>query len=476
MADMNSPINDAPAEQAPAIAPLTRTDDQIFPSREWVPIGKSNYVLDVQKSQKSPIFQVFVAIIKNTNFFKAFTASSMIPQFTVSSSRTTCNMTLLLGCIDGNLCMPISDALLIDEIKRAPYYDEYLGHVTKYQQYLNEEHGKAKEEGVIESPKATKVTKPKAAKQTRPSTPKTPKHTSSQPSTSIPTPSEPFKKYQDEELALTDSESESDKGVLEINAGDHDEGHAGPNPSEQNEGQARSNPGFTPNINSNNLSNHANNNSSTTTTSTTTKHRRLDPIAMHCNLPAVDMKEILQQRMFKDKSYEAHEDHKNLFDALEKSLKRDYSNQLLSDLKAAHQKKRKRRDLPRTSSGSPPPQPPPPPPSAGAFGALGVFVGQESSSTDSMMNDDSIPDEQVQLSNNEDTKNDHLPNADTRKDLWKPFPEEERPATLEPTWTIPSPNVSDTVNNLASTLVSTYEPPAENLLLAKIGDMTTFMN
>nr|GFC76322.1 hypothetical protein [Tanacetum cinerariifolium] len=30
MADMNSLINDAPAEQAPAIAPPTRTDDQIF--------------------------------------------------------------------------------------------------------------------------------------------------------------------------------------------------------------------------------------------------------------------------------------------------------------------------------------------------------------------------------------------------------------------------------------------------------------
>nr|GEU37777.1 ribonuclease H-like domain-containing protein [Tanacetum cinerariifolium] len=79
MADMNSPINDAPAEQAPAIAHPTRTDDQILSSRKWVPIGKSNCVLDVLKPQKSPIFQVVVAILKNTNFFKAFTASSMIP-------------------------------------------------------------------------------------------------------------------------------------------------------------------------------------------------------------------------------------------------------------------------------------------------------------------------------------------------------------------------------------------------------------
>ncbi|GKC42112.1 hypothetical protein Tco_1059834, partial [Tanacetum coccineum] len=50
MADMNMPANDVPAEQAPAIAPPTRTDDQILPSSKWVPIGKSNCVLDVQKS------------------------------------------------------------------------------------------------------------------------------------------------------------------------------------------------------------------------------------------------------------------------------------------------------------------------------------------------------------------------------------------------------------------------------------------
>ncbi|GKE26047.1 retrovirus-related pol polyprotein from transposon TNT 1-94, partial [Tanacetum coccineum] len=48
MADMNIPANDAPAEQAPAIAPPTRTDDQILPLSKCVPIGKSNCVLDVR--------------------------------------------------------------------------------------------------------------------------------------------------------------------------------------------------------------------------------------------------------------------------------------------------------------------------------------------------------------------------------------------------------------------------------------------
>ncbi|GJZ99263.1 retrovirus-related pol polyprotein from transposon TNT 1-94 [Tanacetum coccineum] len=51
MADINIPDDDVPAEQAPAIAPPTRTDDQILPLSKWVPIGKSNYVLDVQNYQ-----------------------------------------------------------------------------------------------------------------------------------------------------------------------------------------------------------------------------------------------------------------------------------------------------------------------------------------------------------------------------------------------------------------------------------------
>ncbi|GJZ53455.1 retrovirus-related pol polyprotein from transposon TNT 1-94 [Tanacetum coccineum] len=79
MVDLNIPVNDAPVEQAPVVAPPTRTDDQILPLSKWVPIGKSNFVLDVQKPQRNPIFPITVALLKNTNFFRAFTASSTIP-------------------------------------------------------------------------------------------------------------------------------------------------------------------------------------------------------------------------------------------------------------------------------------------------------------------------------------------------------------------------------------------------------------
>nr|GEV90099.1 hypothetical protein [Tanacetum cinerariifolium] len=57
---------------------LTRSNDQILPFAAWVPIGKSNYVLDLQKKQKNPIFHISVDILQNTNFFRAFTVSASI--------------------------------------------------------------------------------------------------------------------------------------------------------------------------------------------------------------------------------------------------------------------------------------------------------------------------------------------------------------------------------------------------------------
>nr|GEV11760.1 E-beta-farnesene synthase [Tanacetum cinerariifolium] len=78
MADVNLNVN-APVEQAFAMAPPTRTDDQIMPYSRWVPVGKSNCYLDVEKSQSNPIYKIAMDILKHANFFRAFTASSTIP-------------------------------------------------------------------------------------------------------------------------------------------------------------------------------------------------------------------------------------------------------------------------------------------------------------------------------------------------------------------------------------------------------------
>ncbi|GJQ96846.1 retrovirus-related pol polyprotein from transposon TNT 1-94 [Tanacetum coccineum] len=69
----------ADAEHAPSMAPPIRTDEQIMPRIRWVPIGKSNCYLNEEKSQPSLIFKIAVDILKQTNFFRAFTASSTIP-------------------------------------------------------------------------------------------------------------------------------------------------------------------------------------------------------------------------------------------------------------------------------------------------------------------------------------------------------------------------------------------------------------
>ncbi|GKC31481.1 hypothetical protein Tco_1038775, partial [Tanacetum coccineum] len=69
----------APEVPVAANSPPTRSDEQILPRNKWVPVGKSNCFLDVEKTHANPIFKIAVDILKNTNFFKAFTASSTIP-------------------------------------------------------------------------------------------------------------------------------------------------------------------------------------------------------------------------------------------------------------------------------------------------------------------------------------------------------------------------------------------------------------
>ncbi|GKB41127.1 hypothetical protein Tco_0886069, partial [Tanacetum coccineum] len=152
--------------------------------------------------------------------------------------------------------------------------------------------------------------------------------------------------------------------------------------------------------------------------------------------------------------------HNDLYEALQKSLELDYSNQRLAEQEEARKKRQKRCDAPRSPPGSPPSQPPPPAGASGALGtsgasryeSIGIARAQELSPSDDLMHDDFAPDKQ------------------------NPLPEEERPVTPEPTWTILSSNVSDVENNWASALALSYEPPAENSLLTKTGDMTTFLN
>ncbi|GKD65958.1 retrovirus-related pol polyprotein from transposon TNT 1-94, partial [Tanacetum coccineum] len=98
--------------------------------------------------------------------------------------------------------MPIPDALLTDKIKGAPYYGDYQEHVAKYQQFLDEERGKAVKEGAIASSEATKVTKTKAAKATKPAGDKAPKTTATQPPKPKPAHTQPSKAVSEKKRKL----------------------------------------------------------------------------------------------------------------------------------------------------------------------------------------------------------------------------------------------------------------------------------
>nr|GEZ91641.1 hypothetical protein [Tanacetum cinerariifolium] len=91
------------------------------------------------------------------------------------------------------------------------------------------------------------------------------------------------------------------------------------------------------------------------------------------------------------------------------------------------------------------------------------------------MDDDMAPDEQAQSSDDEDIENDHIPKVNLRQDWWKPL-EEERPATLEPAWSIPSSDVPVPKNNWASALASNYSTHPDDSLLVQTGDIAMFID
>nr|GEZ12691.1 E-beta-farnesene synthase [Tanacetum cinerariifolium] len=219
------------------------------------------------------------------------------------------------------------------------------------------------------------------------------------------------------------------------------------------------------------------------------------------DLPEADIKEILHQRMWESDSYKPHEDHMQLFEALEKSMNRDHSEELAQDLAKARKKKKRSRESPKTPPRSPSHQPPPPPLPAGPSGASGAprasgsaqmppsppppsSINQESPSkgfvtpspsksaasaeyqawtttdirlrpsisltpADLEMDEDMAPDKQAQSSDDEDIGSAHIPTVNLWQGWWKPF-EEERPTTSELAWSIRSSDVPVPTNNWAS--------------------------
>ncbi|GJU11510.1 hypothetical protein Tco_1133906 [Tanacetum coccineum] len=200
-------------ENVPAPAPII-SDDQILPFAAWVHIRKRNFVLDLQKKQKNPIFHISVDILQNTNFFRAFTTSASVPTIYIISNlleytndkRQRLELTahqfvsplsgdaimdfvnelrkhnlhqrsesplhlaeedLRLGNLkfvpkgedDEVFGMPIPNELIINNIRNAPYYNAYLEMVAKHDQKI------AAEKGGKKKPVTAKQLKPKPVKE-----------------------------------------------------------------------------------------------------------------------------------------------------------------------------------------------------------------------------------------------------------------------------------------------------------------------
>nr|GEX69096.1 hypothetical protein [Tanacetum cinerariifolium] len=185
------------------------------------------------------------------------------------------------------------------------------------------------------------------------------------------------------------------------------------------------------------------------------------------DLPEADMKEILHQRMWETESYKTHKEHKQLFEALKKSMNRDHSEELAQDLAEARKKKKKSRESPKMPPGSPSHQPPPPLPPAGPSGPSGAPVAFGSSHAPPPPPPPSTSQESLS------------------KGSVAPSPSKIAASAEYQAWMTTDvrlrPSISLTLADLemdedASALASNYSPPPEDSLLAQTGDMATFID
>ncbi|GJU73660.1 hypothetical protein Tco_1265065 [Tanacetum coccineum] len=204
------------------------------------------------------------------------------------------------------------------------------------------------------------------------------------------------------------------------------------------------------------------------------------------DLPTSDMKKILLQRMLEENYDKGHEDHKMAYEALHKSILHDESYQFDADKDAKQTKKKSKQDSPKTPPGSPPLQPPPPPPSgiSRASDTTGASDSVQdppppppSSITnrawtrttsrlkpaissvpeDVLLHEESDFEAQDMVFDDEDIGSRHIPKVSLNQEWFKPPSEEERLATPEPAWSIPSLSLPVPNKNWASGIASSFK-------------------
>ncbi|GJY06669.1 hypothetical protein Tco_0373723 [Tanacetum coccineum] len=178
-----------------------------------------------------------------------------------------------------------------------------------------------------------------------------------------------------------------------------------------------------------------------------------------------NMKEIHHHRMWESNSYQAHEDYKMLTDKEEKETPPPPPPPLPSGASGA--------SVPTGTSDSAQDPPPPPPPSttyqcdqSHSFAAPGLSKTAASIAytawitttsrlepaasfvpKDVLMHEESDFKAYDIGSDDEDSGSKHIPKVTLNQEWFKPLSEEERPATPEPAWSIPSSSLPISNNN-----------------------------
>ncbi|GKF04123.1 hypothetical protein Tco_0034791, partial [Tanacetum coccineum] len=75
----------------------------------------------------------------------------------------------------------------------------------------------------------------------------------------------------------------------------------------------------------------------------------------------------------------------------------------------------------------------------------------------------------------EDTDNSNMPKIPDTTTWFRPIPEEERPASLEPEWVIPLIDLPEVDNNWANAFAKAHQDPNENKIHNKIDDIGSFI-
>ncbi|GKB37512.1 hypothetical protein Tco_0882454, partial [Tanacetum coccineum] len=195
------------------------------------------------------------------------------------------------------------------------------------------------------------------------------------------------------------------------------------------------------------------------------------------DLPTSDMKEILLQRMLEENYDKGHEDHRMAYEALQKSILHDESEQFDADKAEERKKMKSKQDSPPlppsgasgasgTTGASDFAQDPLPPlqspttnpddqsPGSAASGssktaATTTYTAWTTTTSrfepsassipeDVFMHEESDFEAQDMVSDDEDIGSRHVPRVNLNHDWFNPFSKDERPATPEPAWSIPS--------------------------------------